>query len=156
MKYLVKLLNKETKVYQDYLELAAQKKRALIENDYESLEAITVQEKVLSSKILKLESERQDYLNEHGFRKDITLNELIQDLPEHEKNQLSEASEKLKASLMESRKFNNSNMALLRQSSNYINHMMKTFSRYVDGDQPTYGKGVQGFKAKTKIADLEG
>ncbi len=155
MQYLVTILNKESDVYQNYLELGVKKKQALMENDFELLESITVQEKVLSAQILKLESERYEFLEEQGFRKDITITELMAAVPEANKQELFNSSEKLKNLLVESRRFNETNMALLRQSSNYINHMIKIFTKNIEGEQPTYGRGVSGFKS-SKLADVEG
>ncbi len=155
MQYLVDILNKETEVYQNYLMVAAQKKQALMENDFEALEASTIQEKVLSAQILKLESERYEFIQEQGLRKDITITELIEVAPKAQQKALSLSADKLKEALMASRKFNDTNMALLRQSSHYINHMMKTFAKNIEGEQPTYGRGVQSFKP-SKLADVEG
>jgi|GEM_PF-2581717 len=155
MQYLADILNKEADVYQNYLENAARKKQALIENDFELLESITVQEKVLSAQILKLESERYDFLEDQGMKRDITINEILERMPRTEQAALRDSATRLKDALLASRKFNETNMALLRQSSNYINHMIKIFAKNVEGEQPTYGRGVQGFKS-TKIADLEG
>ncbi len=155
MQYLADILNKEADVYQNYLENATRKKQALIENDFETLESITVQEKVLSAQILKLESERYEFLEENGMRRDITVNEIIANLPECEQVIIQASAQRLKDALLESRKFNETNMALLRQSSNYINHMIKIFAKNIEGEQPTYGRGVQGFKS-TKLADIEG
>lgn len=155
MRYLADILNKEADVYQNYLENSARKKQALIENDFETLESITVQEKVLSAQILKLESERYEFLEENGMRRDITVNEIVAKLPESEQVMIQASAQRLKDALLESRRFNETNMALLRQSSNYINHMIKIFAKNIEGEQPTYGRGVQGFKP-TKYADLEG
>ncbi len=155
MQYLADILNKEADVYHNYLENASRKKQALIENDFDLLESITVQEKVLSAQILKLESERYDFLEDQGMRRDITINEIMKQMPVVEQKALQQSAQRLKDALLESRKFNETNMALLRQSSNYINHMIKIFAKNIEGEQPTYGRGVQGFKS-TKIADQEG
>ncbi len=155
MQYLADILNKEADVYHNYLENASRKKQALIENDFDLLESITVQEKVLSAQILKLESERYDFLEDQGMRRDITINEIMKQMPVVEQKALHQSAQRLKDALLESRKFNETNMALLRQSSNYINHMIKIFAKNIEGEQPTYGRGVQGFKS-TKIADQEG
>ncbi len=155
MQYLADILNKEADVYHNYLALAAKKKQALIENDFETLESVTVQEKVLSAQILKLESERYDFLEEQGLGRNITVNEIMAAVPAADQEMVRNSAQRLREVLLESRKFNETNMALLRQSSNYINHMIKIFAKNIEGEQPTYGRGVQGFKP-TKLADVEG
>lgn len=156
MQYLAEILDKEVKVYEDYLDLATQKKQALMNNDMQSLEAITIEEKGLSTKILALEAARTEFLREQGHNPNTTLDELLTKIPEEEsKSTIKTKSDKLRSVLGECKAFNDNNMALLRQSSNYINHMIKIFTKKFDNDQVTYSKSQQKLKSG-KIADMQG
>jgi len=155
MQTLVDLLNKEIKAYEQYLELATRKKQSLIDNDFDQMEAVTIQEKVISTKILHLESERHELLRDEGFNPQITVTELIDKVPEEYRDVIKQTSEELKEVLVQCKKFNDRNMVLLRQSSTYINHMIKTFSQHMGGSPATYGKGMNKFES-AKIADMQG
>ncbi len=156
MEYLAEILEKEAGVYTNYLDLAIKKKQALIENDVLTLESITDEEKSLSTKVLALEAARAEYLREQGYPSNINLSELLPKLPKEQRDEIKSKSENLKDILTKCKKFSDSNMTLLKQSSNYINHMIKIFSSNLNGAQPaTYGKGAQKFKIGN-IADLQG
>ncbi len=156
MEYLADILEKEAGVYTNYLNLAIKKKQALIENDVDILEAITDEEKSLSTKVLALEAARVEYLREQGYPSNINLNDLLPKLPKEHRDEVRAKSENLKEILTQCKKFSDSNMTLLKQSSNYINHMIKIFSSNLNGGQAaTYGKGLQKFQTG-KIADMQG
>lgn len=155
MKYLVELLEKETNIYSSYLELAARKKKALIDNDIDRLDAITSEEKALSTKILALEAARTEYLREEGFPGSITLNELLPKLSQEDRTQIEGISENLRVVLTNCKKFNDNNVALLKQSSSYINHMIKVFSsNLAGGTAATYSRGTNKFSSG-QIADMQ-
>ncbi len=156
MKHLIELLDKETQVYRRYLELAANKKNALIDNSIEELDLITEEEKALSAKVLALEAARTEYLREQGHGSNITLDELLPKLSEVERAAVNEAATKLRSTLKDCKKINDSNMSLLKQSSNYINHMIKVFTSTLNGgENATYAKGIEKLQTG-KIADLQG
>lgn len=156
MKYLVEILDKEVDAYSGYLVLATKKKQALISNDIDTLESINVQEKGLSAKILALEAARTEFLREQGFNTNIILDDLLGVLPDVDKERVQKSANKLREILVNCRKFNEDNMALLRQSSSYINHMIRIFSKSINKEQVTYNnKGTQKFESG-EIADLQG
>jgi hypothetical protein len=157
MQYLVELLEKETTIYNSYLELAIKKKKALIENDLEAIDLITDQEKKLSSKVLALEAARIEYLREQGYAANIHINEVIEKTPSDERLQLERIAGELKTVLSDCKKFHDTNMTLIKQSNNYINHMIKVFSSNFNGGQQEaiYKKGVQKIQSG-KIADIQG
>ncbi len=157
MKYLKEILEKEIDVYKSYLETAVQKKQALIDNKIDLLEDITNKEKDLSTKILALEAARIEFLREEGYSSDIHLNDLIAQVPSEDKDSLEECAQNLRTVLKDCKKFHDSNMSLLKQSSNYLNHMIKVFTQSINGGRSaaTYGKGAQKIESG-KIADLQG
>jgi flagellar biosynthesis/type III secretory pathway chaperone len=156
MKHLIELLDKETKVYNRYLDLAVKKKNALIDNSIEELDLITEEEKALSAKILALEAARVEYLREQGHGSNITLDQLLPKLSENDRVAVDEAATKLRSTLKDCKKITDSNMSLLKQSSSYINHMIKVFTSTINGgDNATYAKGIEKFQTG-KIADLQG
>lgn len=157
MQYLKEILEKEIDVYNNYLEAAIKKKQALIDNDIQLLEDITVTEKDLSTKILALEAARIEFLREKGYSANIHLNDLLEEVPSEDKDSLETTAQNLREVLSECKKFHDSNMNLLKQSSNYLNHMIKIFTQSINGGKgaPTYGKKAQKFESG-KIADIQG
>ena len=157
MKYLKEILEKEIDVYNNYLEAAVQKKQALIDNDIDLLEDITSTEKDLSTKILALEAARIEFLREKGYSSNIHLNDLLEEVPSEDKDSLEATAENLREVLSECKKFHDSNMNLLKQSSNYLNHMIKVFTQSINGGKSaaTYGKNAQKIESG-KIADMQG
>lgn len=157
MEYLLEILDKETEVYTNYLDLATQKKKALIENDIDIIEMITDREKSLSTKVLALEAARVEYLREQGFPASVQLDELLPKMQGQGKEQLKIKAATLKKILVECKRFTDSNMALMKQSSNYINHMIKIFTTTLNGSKPAIysQKGENKFETG-KIADMQG
>ncbi|MDD9899340.1 MAG: flagellar protein FlgN [Candidatus Melainabacteria bacterium] len=158
MDYLLDILDKETEVYSNYLDLAVQKKKALVENDIDKLEQITDQEKNLSTKVLALEAARVEFLREQGFPPSIQLSELLPELDSKQRDQVKDKAEGLKKVLTECKKFTETNMALMKQSSNYINHMIKIFTSTINGNKPAVytAKGEENKFEAGKIADIQG
>jgi len=157
MKYLIELLEKETKVYSNYLDLAIKKKKALIENDIETLDLITDEEKGLSTKVLALEAARVEFLREEGYPANTHIDEVIEKTEASKRGELESSAGELRTILSNCKKFHDGNMALIKQSSNYINHMIKVFSSNLNGGRPaaTYTKGAQKIQSG-KIADMQG
>lgn len=155
MKYLVDILDKETDVYNEYLALAAKKKDALLENDLNAIEAIAVEEKGLTAKVLALEAARLEYLREQGHKTDISLEDLLGAIEGEDKDSIRKSADQLRDALVKCKNFNEDNMSLLRQSSNYINHMIRVFSRNINDDNPTYKQGAIKL-GSGKIADMQG
>ena len=158
MQYLKEILEKEIDVYKDYLEAATLKKQALIHNDIDQLEDVTATEKELSTKILALEAARTEFLREQGYSSNIQLNDLLDQVPSEDKDSLEATAQDLRTVLNECKKFHDSNMALLKQSSNYLNHMIKVYAQNINGGKPaaTYGKTGKHTIQSGKIADLQG
>ncbi|MEY3369744.1 MAG: hypothetical protein RLZZ361_414 [Cyanobacteriota bacterium] len=158
MKYLVELLDKEIEIYNNYLELAVKKKQALIDNNIDDLDLVTESEKSLSTRVLALEAARVEYLREQGYPANITLDQLLPQLETKERQELQAISTNLREVLVQCKRFSDSNMALLKNSSNYINHMIKVFSSTLSANHasPVYSrKGNQSMEAG-QIADMQG
>lgn len=157
MQYLIELLEKETTVYSSYLDLAIKKKKALIENDIDALDLITDEEKHLSTKVLALEAARVEFLREQGYAANTHINEVIEKTEKGKRAELETSANGLREVLANCKKFHDGNMALVKQSSNYINHMIKVFSSNLNGGRPaaTYTKGAQKIQSG-KIADMQG
>jgi flagellar biosynthesis/type III secretory pathway chaperone len=158
MKYLVELLDKEIAVYNSYLELAAKKKQALIDNNIDDLDLVTESEKSLSSRVLALEAARVEFLREQGYPANITLDELLPRLENNDRQELQSIAKNLKEVLVQCKRFSDSNMALLKNSSNYINHMIKIFSSNLSGtsSSPVYSRRGEQVMESGQIADLQG
>jgi len=158
MKYLVELLDKEIEIYNNYLELAVKKKQALIDNNIDDLDLVTESEKSLSTRVLALEAARLEFLREQGYPSNITLDQLLPQLESKDRQELQSIATNLKEVLVQCKRFSDSNMALLKNSSNYINHMIKVFSSTLSGtsSSPVYSrKGNQAMEAG-QIADMQG
>lgn len=157
MKYLIELLEKESDIYGNYLQLALRKKQALIDNNIDVIDQITDEEKLLSTKILALEAARTEFLREQGFSASISLKDLLPQLAENDRAELQACTDSLREILTQCKKFTENNVALLKQSSNYINHMIKVFSANLNGGSPaTYSKGNQKQLMAGQIADMQG
>ena len=118
MKYLVELLDKEIAIYNNYLELAMKKKQALIDNNIDDLDLVTESEKSLSTKVLALEAARVEFLREQGYPSNITLDQLLPKLENNEREEVQSVAQNLREVLVECKRFSDSNMTLLKNSSN--------------------------------------
>ena len=98
-----------------------------------------------------------EFLREKGYSANIQLNDLLKEVPSEDKDSLEATADNLREILSKCKSFHDSNMNLLKQSSNYLNHMIKIFTQSINGGKPaaTYAKGNQKFEAG-KIADLQG
>ena len=117
MKYLVELLDKEIEIYNNYLELAVKKKQALIDNNIDDLDLVTESEKSLSTRVLALEAARVEFLREQGYPANITLDQLLPQLETKERQELQAISTNLREVLVQCKRFSESNMALLKNST---------------------------------------
>ena len=124
----------------------------------EAIEGITAEEKDLSTKVLALEAARGEFLTEQGFPASISIHDILPKFSGKEREELESSAERLKDVLKECKKFMRVIRALLKQSSNYINHMIRIFKQNVPGA----GKPellivirVESFQSG-KIADMQG
>ena len=162
MKELNDILNEEYEVYSKYLKLAAKKREALIKNNIDLLPKITDIERKLSTKILQLENKRKLFLREEGYGTNVTIGEILSKLSDsndsaHEQESLEETAKRLKETLEECKKINDNNMALVRQSSSYINHMIKVFTKSdKSAESATYQKNAVGKIENIRLADIQG
>jgi flagellar biosynthesis/type III secretory pathway chaperone len=161
MKELTEILDEEREVYSKYLKLAGKKREALIKNNIDLLPKITDIERKLSTKILQLENKRKLFLREEGYETNVTIGEILANLAnkdEHENQEtLEQTAKKLKETLEQCKKFNDNNMALVRQSSSYINHMIKVFTKSdKSSESATYQKNAAGKIENIRLADIQG
>ena len=162
MNELTNILEQEFEIYAKYLKLAEKKKEALIKNNIEVLPKITDIERKLSTKILQLEGKRKNLLRKEGFDSSIRIGEVLNQLKETEREDidaegLEAMAKKLKNILNDCKKFNDNNMALIRQSSNYINHMIKVFTKAdKSSESATYQKDNSGKIKNISLADMQG
>lgn len=162
MNELTDILEQEFDIYAKYLKLAEKKKEALIKNNIDILPKITDIERKLSSKILQLENTRKGILRKEGFDNNIKIGEVLNKIRETERedvnvDSLEAMAKKLKTILSDCKKFNDNNMALIRQSSNYINHMIKVFTKAdKSSESATYKKDSGGKIENIRLADIQG
>ena len=162
MNELTDILEQEFDIYAKYLKLAEKKKEALIKNNIDILPKITDIERKLSTKILQLEGKRKGILRKEGFDNNVKIGEVLDKITETERDDidtenLTVVANKLKNILKDCKKFNDNNMALIRQSSNYINHMIKVFSSAdKSSESATYKKDSNGKIENIKLADIQG
>ena len=162
MKELTEILDEECEVYSKYLKLAGKKREALIKNNIDLLPKITDIERKLSTKILQLENKRKVFLREEGYGTNVTIGEILTSLTrsdEHTEDQetLEQTARRLKETLEQCKKFNDNNMALVRQSSSYINHMIKVFTKSdKSSESATYQKNAVGKIENIRLADIQG
>ncbi len=162
MNELTDILEQEFDIYAKYLKLAEKKKEALIKNNIDILPKITDIERKLSTKILQLENKRKSILRKEGFDNNVKIGEVLNQVRETERDDvdvdsLEGMAKKLKGILSDCKKFNDNNMALIRQSSNYINHMIKVFTKAdKSSESATYKKDSGGKIENIRLADMQG
>lgn len=161
MKELNEILGEECEVYSKYLKLAEKKREALVNNNIDLLPKITDIERKLSTKILQLENKRKVFLREEGYGSNATIGEILRKLEQEEnpeeQGSLEQTAKRLKETLERCKQFNDNNMALIRQSSSYINHMIKVFTQSdKSSESATYNKSSIGKIENIKLADIQG
>ena len=163
---LIDTLNKETDEYGKLLELSRRKATVIVARDIPALEKITDDEQTVISNISNLDAKRAQVTSDIAdvINKDVEslkLSVLIDLLSKHPKEQkaLSDVHDRLKVTVDNVRKINESNRQLIEQSLEMVEfdlNMMRAMRQAPETNN--YGRGavsvgetlgsVRGFDAK--------
>lgn len=130
---LISILQEQKKIYGELLELSRQKQENLIKGDIAALEAITGQEEGMVFQVGKLEEKRENCFNslveQYGLEKELTLQELLPQVPEQYRSALGKIHEDFAALLTALKKFNQENTNLIEQSLRFVNFSVDVISQ---------------------------
>ncbi|WP_018749986.1 flagellar export chaperone FlgN [Paenibacillus sanguinis] len=141
---LVHALHLLDEYHREMIDVASQKKQAIIENDVEQLVQIMNQESRILKRIEQAEAQRielcRQFLKAKGIKSELnlTITELIRLVfdPE-EKSQIQQVQNQLSASLAEIKELNQLNQQLIQQSLHFLEFSMELYGGRQD-QEATY------------------
>jgi flagellar biosynthesis/type III secretory pathway chaperone len=146
---LNKALQYENRVYAGLLDLAEKKTEYLVKNDTNSLSHITSEEIKLAEQAGQLGRVREQYVSkmrEVLGKQDASLGEMIDCLPDDQKNALSKSRERLKDTVIRLGVRNGINKRLIDNALEYINFNLELLAS-PSPETPVYGKSGQEVKS---------
>jgi len=157
---LVEVLEQETAIYEDILELSRKKTDTIVEGKVPELENITKQEQTLVSKVHKLESVRLSLLQELsgqlGMKPEkMALSVLVEQMQGKEAEKLKVLQNKIAGILSELKNVNELNSRLIKNSLEYIDFSINLLAA-AGAEGNNYGKTgqVTGHK-KRNLFDIK-
>ena len=140
---LVMALEKEEEIYNEILELFANKKSAIIDGDIKKLEKIVTEEKALAISLVKLDNIRirivNEILRENNIESVDNITELSEYIDENSKKQILDLKSKLNVVINKVRSENEINNDLVKQQLDYINLNVDLMTN-IDLGSNNYGK----------------
>lgn len=141
---LIGLLEKQTQIYNELLEISQEKQQELICGNLAALDNLTKREELLIYQAGRLEEGRQScahiLLERYGLPEKSTLKKLLKKAAAQEKERLEELSGILNAIIQELSRRNTENMDLIEQSLKYVNYSITSLTR-AEGQSTTYNSG---------------
>ncbi|OXM14134.1 flagellar protein FlgN [Paenibacillus herberti] len=131
---LIDTLDQQSGLYRELLELATDKTPTLVKGDVDALSALLMKERKLAKRIEELEIRRQTLVNIHFSRLQLRLrsgklSDLIRTVNQPEQKQrLTELQEELSQLLEDVRSRNEHNLALTKQSLEFIDFSLELTS----------------------------
>ena len=130
---LVDILNRETELFNDILNVSKNKTKIIINGDVKGLEKIINLEQAMVLKIGKLEDEREKALTNiskdlEGKEEELNISNLLKKLPKETANELKECRFKIKEIIGEIKNTNVLNSKLIKDSLDFINFSVSLFS----------------------------
>lgn len=123
---LISVLEQEWILYEELFLISVEKKKIIINNDVETLKKFNTVEGLISSKIQKLEREREEHVEDikivlYKDEEDLTIKKIIDLIKnEKDKNRLKKISEKIRNTLSKLKQNNVNNKTLLDSALQYI------------------------------------
>lgn len=166
MDELIAVMENEAVCYEDYLELANNKKEVIIKGDVPGLQQITQQEEIVAGQLFRLEKKRKGIIEDictvtNRSPESFTVSGLIRDMaarPE-ESERLRQVADRLIDVLEKCNQMNQTNKMLIEQSLEFLEFTMnalsgltgasssQTYARQGGAKDPHPGGGTQ-FDAK--------
>ena len=132
---LIAVMENEAVCYENYLELANNKKEVIIKGDVLGLQQITQEEEIVAGQLFRLEKKRRGIIEDictvtNRKPEDFTVSGLIRDLvarPE-ESERLRQVADRLIAVLDECNQKNQTNKMLIEQSLEFLEFTMNALT----------------------------
>ncbi len=155
---LIEIIEKESAIYQEVLELAREKKQIIIDGKIQELEVITKREQVLVGSLIKLENLRsstvEEIVGELGIRSIDNVTELVGYLDETTQRHLLNLKSKLSETVDLLSDENSLNNKLIEQSLDMIEFNMNLITGF-NSEGTSYGSDAdeKDVKRKTNLFD---
>ena len=147
--------------YEQYLVLADDQKRALINSDIEALNKLNVEVDKISIRISEIEKARLDLMEElSGIagEKIKKLDDLFKYFQHERENEIRTLAKTLKDALLDTQRMNIVNTGLIQQQRKYVQSTMAIVTgvanRKKSDNFKTYGKNGVASKAKQQVRSL--
>ena len=149
LKKLIQILKKEYREYQKLLELAEEKKDALVANDIDVLSSLLNNEEEILETINQFDAAREDIIIELSTELDLVSSEinysqLIEHLPDKWVNKLKPVREKLLTTINELHELNESNKMLINEAIKLNNLTYKSIAQIIEPNNNTYNRETTG------------
>ena len=154
---LIEILGREAALFESFLQLLEQQQKALVENDADELNRVTVlqREKLIESNILN--KQREDILEniraDNAITEDLTVMRLLAMVDQNQADQLSLLRKSILLLNDKILKTRNQNAMLLNKSRHYIQRMMEMLSRVGKTDNGYSSKGTEKNTSMTIALD---
>lgn len=146
---LIAIMDEEAVYYENYLEMANNKKEVIIKGDVPSLQQITHEEEIVAGQLFRLEKKRKSVIEDictvtNRNPSEFKIKDLMMDLsarPE-EGAKLTETAERLNVALQKCKEINRVNKMLIEQSLDFVEFSINAISGLTQtGGPSTYKKG---------------
>jgi len=133
---LIKVLEYEKKLYGRLLQLSEDKTSAVVNGELENLQAITAKEQEFSDELKKLADIRDKIVGQIGrgignYSNSITVNDLINLVPDEYSGQLSQISKSLKETINKLKNKNDLNQQLINNALEYVDFSLNLLTQPV-------------------------
>lgn len=143
---LLEILEVQLKLLGNIKEISFEKTDVILESRVDQLEVMTKKEEELINVMGKLEMERRKLLNTWGLNQEMSLKDMIQNIPQG-KEELEEVREALLEISLEIKDRNNTNNELINDNLDWLDFNMNLLT---DAQGPsTYGDGKARPKSKS-------
>lgn len=141
MQPLLNLLTQLLAAYQQLVQLAPEKRQALVAMKVPEIEQITRQEEILIRKVEELEAQRRAMVRQlFPEQQNLTLNQIKTLVPDSLRPQFEQLGQEFLAITKEWKRLHEANQQLIQQGLNLVNFSLNVLTRNVAG--PTYAPGA--------------
>ncbi len=152
---LITVISKEAAVFDTYLTLLEQQKDALVSNDLERLNAITVRQRevIVQTRLLGREREQliEDIRSSHAIDGDLTLSRLLDLVDAAQASQLTRLQDLILSLNEQINDVRNTNALLLNKSRESIASLMNLLAR-IQHPENTYSRAGTGRQSDAAMA----
>ena len=152
---LIKVLDYENRLYGQLFTIAESKTDRIINNEIEDLQAAVGKEQRLFSELNKLRDAREQIIGQISLKigkasSEVTVNDIIKELPENQAKRLSDVRDKLKATVDKLKVKNDLNQKLLQNALDYVDFSLNLLTEPAP-QTPQYGRKGYEEGRKTRV-----